>query len=205
MHLGKEHVILASIYGVVGLILALVARQGKLAPIASATFLAILWLGFVLAISFTEAWIKFRAPFISRYLALDVGRVVFAALNAVEAGLCLGLWLVYWIGTSADATQVGRVGILIALTVIYIIQAAVVHPKLHLRGDFAIYEELKRLPEDSLTFHQKMLYTEMQNNVTNHRQPPVFFHIAYVLAEVSKVVLLVHYSVHFLRQLSGTA
>jgi len=42
-----------------------------------------LWLGFVLAISFMEAWVKFRAD-IDRATALDVGRHVFAALNMVE-------------------------------------------------------------------------------------------------------------------------
>jgi hypothetical protein len=43
-----------------------------------------LWIGFVCAISFMEAWLKFRAPGISVGLGLGIGRLVFNALNKVE-------------------------------------------------------------------------------------------------------------------------
>ncbi|TXD80030.1 hypothetical protein ESW18_02580 [Algoriphagus ratkowskyi] len=43
-----------------------------------------LWIGFVCAISFMEAWLKFRAPGITVPLGLGIGRLVFAALNKVE-------------------------------------------------------------------------------------------------------------------------
>lgn len=43
-----------------------------------------LWIGFVCAISFMEAWLKFRAPGITLSLGLGIGRVVFRALNKVE-------------------------------------------------------------------------------------------------------------------------
>ena len=46
---------------------------------------ALLWLGFVLAISFMEAPLKFRAPGVSRSQAPAVGQVVFRALNLVES------------------------------------------------------------------------------------------------------------------------
>ena len=42
-----------------------------------------LWIGFVCAISFMEAWLKFRAPGISVPLGLGIGRLVFNALNKV--------------------------------------------------------------------------------------------------------------------------
>src|SRR5690554_1127105 len=42
------------------------------------------WIGFVCAISFMEAWLKFRAPGIILALGLGIGRLVFAALNKVE-------------------------------------------------------------------------------------------------------------------------
>lgn len=51
-------------------------------PLAiAATFL---WIGFVCAISFMEAWLKFRAPGITIPLGLGIGRLVFGALNKVE-------------------------------------------------------------------------------------------------------------------------
>lgn len=43
-----------------------------------------LWIGFVCAISFMEAWLKFRAPGITVPLGLGIGRLVFNALNKVE-------------------------------------------------------------------------------------------------------------------------
>lgn len=43
-----------------------------------------LWIGFVCAISFMEAWLKFRAPGITVPLGLGIGRLVFEALNKVE-------------------------------------------------------------------------------------------------------------------------
>jgi len=43
-----------------------------------------LWLGFVLAISFMEAWLKFRAPGVTISIGLGIGKLVFGALNKVE-------------------------------------------------------------------------------------------------------------------------
>lgn len=43
-----------------------------------------LWLGFVCAISFMEAWLKFRAPGVTLPIGLGIGRLVFGALNKVE-------------------------------------------------------------------------------------------------------------------------
>ena len=42
------------------------------------------WLGMVLAISFLEAPLKFRAPNVTLPIGLGIGRLVFRALNAVE-------------------------------------------------------------------------------------------------------------------------
>ncbi len=43
-----------------------------------------LWIGFVGAISFMEAWLKFQAPGVTLSLGLGIGRLVFDALNKVE-------------------------------------------------------------------------------------------------------------------------
>lgn len=64
-------------------------------------FLAIggifLWTGFVCAISFMEAWLKFRAPGITRPLGLGIGRLVFSALNKVEWFFALILLISYFL------------------------------------------------------------------------------------------------------------
>jgi hypothetical protein len=44
-----------------------------------------MWLGMVLAISFLEAPLKFRAPGVTLPIGLGIGRLVFRALNTVEA------------------------------------------------------------------------------------------------------------------------
>ena len=46
-----------------------------------------LWVGFVCAISFMEAWIKFTATGVTLSTGLAIGQVVFGALNRVEITL----------------------------------------------------------------------------------------------------------------------
>lgn len=60
--------------------------NGYLAVAVAAVFI---WLGMVLAISFLEAPLKFRAPGITVQLGLGIGRLVFRALNTCEAVLAL--------------------------------------------------------------------------------------------------------------------
>ena len=52
---------------------------------------AFVWLGMVLAISFLETPLKFRAPGITLPLGLGIGRLVFRALNTVEVVLATAL------------------------------------------------------------------------------------------------------------------
>ena len=51
------------------------------------------WLGMVLAISFLETPLKFRAPGITLPLGLGIGRLVFRALNLAEVSLAALLTL----------------------------------------------------------------------------------------------------------------
>ncbi len=46
--------------------------------------LIFIWVGFVCAISFMEAWLKFQAPGVTIPIGLGIGRLVFGALNKVE-------------------------------------------------------------------------------------------------------------------------
>jgi hypothetical protein len=56
--------------------------------------LTFVWIGFLLAISFMESWVKFRAGSLDLPTGLDVGVHVFGALNWVERIFSLAL-LVY--------------------------------------------------------------------------------------------------------------
>lgn len=53
------------------------------------------WLGMVLAISFLEAPLKFRAPEVTVRIGLGIGRLVFRALNTVEAALAVVILVVF--------------------------------------------------------------------------------------------------------------
>ena len=54
------------------------------APAAVATAAVFVWLGMVLAISFLETPLKFRAPGVDIPIGLGIGRIVFRALNRAE-------------------------------------------------------------------------------------------------------------------------
>ncbi len=54
------------------------------------------WFGFVCAISFMEAPLKFQAPNITIPLGLGIGYIVFHTLNKVEIVLCLLLAISFW-------------------------------------------------------------------------------------------------------------
>ena len=58
--------------------------KGLWAAVKNPAWLCFAWFGLTAGISLLEAPVKFTAPTITREIALDVGRVVFMALNRVE-------------------------------------------------------------------------------------------------------------------------
>ncbi|MGQ4598326.1 hypothetical protein [Nocardia sp. R6R-6] len=94
-------------------------------------FLPALWLGMVLAISFLEAPLKFRAPGVTLALGLGIGRLVFRALNAAEVGLAALLLLAALIVSPGSATW-SWLGVTVVLLAI---QVVVVRPPLTRRAD----------------------------------------------------------------------
>ena len=49
-----------------------------------ATAFIFIWIGCICAISFMEAWLKFRAPGVTLPIGLGIGRLVFGLLNKIE-------------------------------------------------------------------------------------------------------------------------
>jgi hypothetical protein len=92
---------------------------------------AFTWLGMVLAISFLEAPLKFRAPGITPRLGLGIGRIVFAALNRVELILLLVVAVALLVGPRT-APLVGLAG---GIAVLVAVQLGVVRPSLTRRSD----------------------------------------------------------------------
>jgi len=89
------------------------------------------WLGMVLAISFIEAPLKFRAPGVTLQIGLGIGRLVFRALNAVELTLAVAVGMCF-------AVQVPATGIVVAAVVAglaLLAQVLLVRPRLSRRSD----------------------------------------------------------------------
>jgi len=100
-------------------------------PLAVATAVTFVWLGMVLAISFLETPLKFRAPKVTLPVGLGIGRVVFRALNAVEAALAVVLTIAGLLGSATSrGVAVGAVAV-----VILMVQVVVVRPALARRSD----------------------------------------------------------------------
>jgi hypothetical protein len=84
------------------------------------------WLGMVLAISFLEAPLKFRAPGVTVQIGLGIGRVVFRALNTCELVLAALIVTSVLVG---DPGRTATVGLLIAAGCL-LAQLLLVRPRL---------------------------------------------------------------------------
>lgn len=103
-------------------------NAGAAATAGAVTFV---WLGMVLAISFIETPLKFRAPGVTIPVGLGIGRLVFRALNLAEAALALVLIAAVVLGAPTVAVVV-----LTAVAVcVLAAQLVVVRPRLNRRSD----------------------------------------------------------------------
>ena len=96
-----------------------------------ATAATFVWLGMVLAISFLEAPLKFRAPGVTTVIGLGIGRLVFRALNVAEAVLAL----VVVVALLLAGVTVGPGVVVGVLVVVLLAQLALVRPRLNRRSD----------------------------------------------------------------------
>lgn len=99
--------------------------------VAVSVAVVFVWLGMVLAISFLEAPLKFRAPNVTLPIGLGIGRVVFRALNAVEVVFAVVI-------VAAIIARPPSVGVAVTLAVAIVVlavQIGVVRPRLTRRSD----------------------------------------------------------------------
>ena len=80
---------------------------------ATAVALMFVWLGMVLAVSFLEAPLKFRAPGVTLPIGLGIGRLVFRALNSAEAFLAAGILIGLAMGNPP-------VGVIVASAIVFV-------------------------------------------------------------------------------------
>ena len=103
----------------------------------TAAALTFLWLGMVLAISFLEAPLRFRAPGVTLRVGLAIGRLVFRALNVVEAVLALAVVVLLQLGDATTAANIVAAVAVLAL----VAQLVAVRPMLTERADSVLAGE----------------------------------------------------------------
>ncbi|MBK7440449.1 MAG: hypothetical protein IPI65_02675 [Bacteroidetes bacterium] len=108
-----------------------------------------LWIGFVCAISFMEAWLKFRAPGINVPLGLGIGRLVFNALNKVELLFALVVIINIFYNTS-EILKWQNLSFAFPL-ILLLIQTLWLLPALDTRAELHIQGQL--LPPSNLHFY----------------------------------------------------
>jgi hypothetical protein len=101
------------------------------AATAVAVAAAFVWLGMVLAISFIETPLKFRAPGVTLQIGLGIGRLVFRALNACE--LALAAVLVGSFAVTRPTTGIAVAAVVAVITLL--VQVLAVRPRLTRRSD----------------------------------------------------------------------
>ncbi|MFI1164595.1 hypothetical protein ACH4UM_13440 [Streptomyces sp. NPDC020801] len=98
---------------------------------ATSSAVTFVWLGMVLAISFLEAPLKFRAPGVTVPVGLGIGRLVFRALNLVETALAA----VLIVAVAAGGAPTRITALTAAVAVLLLAQLAFVRPRLNRRSD----------------------------------------------------------------------
>ncbi|MGI6796348.1 hypothetical protein ACE11G_09755 [Gordonia sp. PS3] len=116
---------------------------------ALATAGSFIWLGMVFGISFIEAPLKFQAPGITIPLGLGIGRLVFRALNAVEALWAIALIVAVVVGDDWSTGTLIGLGVAAAAL---IVQVAAIRPVLSKRTDLVLAHP-ESVPEHRSTAH----------------------------------------------------
>ncbi|WP_218711518.1 hypothetical protein [Arthrobacter sp. BF1] len=135
------------------------------------TMLPFVWFGMITAISFIETPLKFKAPGMTHALGVGIGRLVFKALNMVEAAIVVfivGAW------TQRQDLVTLPIGILLAVPILALaMQTVIIRP--------AMAKRTKALSETAL---RPSGSTAVQPKVATAT------HLAYIGSEALKVVTL---------------
>lgn len=179
--------VLFSVYAVLGNIGLAACQRKIISQVQFESTLSLVWLSMILAISFLEAWVKFKAPFLRKHVAVDVGRHVFSALTAVELALAGMFWLGRFV---LPATTIGAAVVAPAIaTACFVSMSLFLAPLLYIRAKFQIVDALKddKQLADKENSALAILITELQDKP----KPDAKWHVVYVLLEMVKAGSLV--------------
>lgn len=124
--------------------------------------IALFWAGYVSAISFMEAWLKFKASGVTLAIGLSIGKKIFKALNLVEWFL-LFFFTVAWI-FHLNTLLIFKILIPVLLLIILLLQTFYLLPALNKRADLVM---------------------------NGQKVERSYIHIQYVMVEFVKVIVLV--------------
>ena len=79
--------------------------------------ITILWIGFILALSFLEAPLKFQAPSVTVPIGLEIGHLVFHALNRIEWLFAMLILINLFVGQTASRTMLITIAVIVLLIV----------------------------------------------------------------------------------------
>ena len=130
-----------------------------------------IWIGFICAISFLEAWMKFNAPGVTIPIGLGIGRLVFGALNKIEWVLTIAILVSIYTKPAITAFKTKLPLMLIVL--ILMLQTIWLLPALDIRAEMHINGEIV---------------------------PPANLHIYYVAGEVLKVFALFLFGIKLFKE-----
>ncbi len=115
---------------------------------AIAVAVTFVWAGMVLAISFLETPLKFKAPGVTLKVGLGIGKVVFGALNRVEAVLAVALAAMIVVEMPSPVVSVLAVVAIAA----FVVQVAVVRPWMRRRTNQALSGQRTKRSRRHLVF-----------------------------------------------------
>jgi hypothetical protein len=129
-----------------------------------------IWIGFIGAISFMEAWLKFRAPGVTLPLGLGIGRLVFGMLHKVELIISIVI-IISIIYAGLNSSILIYLPLLFAFSIV-LIQGFWLLPVLDTRADMLIQGQ---------------------------EVPPSNLHFVFIGAEVIKTICLLFFGINLLK------
>ncbi len=148
-----------------------IERKPEMITLVLLTMMPFVWLGLVVAISFIETPLKFRAPGVTHALGVGIGRIVFKVLNRVEAVIAMVI-LVAWT-QQRDLVSVGS-GLCLTIAILaLVLQMLVLRP--------AMAHRTKALSDTALTHSGDLAVKAKISTLT---------HIFYISSELVKVTVL---------------
>jgi hypothetical protein len=157
----------------------------KVDGVHAETTLITVWLSFILAISFMETWVRYKAPLLRRNVAVDVGRHIFGALTAVEFGLAGAFWITRYSTKGSSSSSFFPA----VATVVLLFLSFFLLPLIFIRAKQKIVNEAG--PPEIWTTEEKVTLKLISNEISGEPVAPITkLPLAYTLLEMTKAICL---------------